>query len=379
MIPGILFFLLFPAVALWLCHRFPVLNKAGAIVICYAAGLLVGNLGLLPAGFRGAQEAMLNYAVPIALPLLFFSLDIRRWSRLAGISLLSFLFMSVAVLVAATVSFFIFRGVIGPESWKALGMLIGCYTGGTINLAAIGTALRTESNLFVSVNVADMLVTPLYLLFAITVLQRLLLLVLPPFARGASEAAAGEDADFTNYAGILSGRRIVGLAKALALALAIFAIGGGASLLVPAFSPVVAILVISTLGIACSFIPAVRKIEKSFQLGQYFILVFSLALSTMADVRQLLTTAPAAMAMVGTMVAIAAVIHVFLAAVAKIDVDTTITTSIACIFSPPFVPMVAAALKNREMVMTGVVTGILGWVSGTYLGIGYAYVLRLFG
>jgi uncharacterized membrane protein len=37
--------------------------------------------------------------------------------------------------------------------------------------------------------------------------------------------------------------------------------------------------------------------------------------------------------------------------------------------------MVAAALKNRDVILPGVVTGVIGWVIGTYLGIGVHTVL----
>jgi len=53
-----------------------------------------------------------------------------------------------------------------------------------------------------------------------------------------------------------------------------------------------------------------------------------------------------------------------------------VITSVAGIYSPPFVPMVARVLKNRDIVASGVVTGIIGWVVGTYLGIAVAYILR---
>ena len=384
-----LFFLLFPALVLYLCRRFALLNQIGAIVICYAVGLILGNLrllpfgpllghlGLLPQAVPGVQNAFINYTVPIALPLLFFSLNAKAWFKLAGVSLFAFLLEAIAVLVAATASFFVLRRIIGPETWKAVGMLIGCYTGGTINLAAIGTALRVDKNLFVAVNVSDMVISAVYLLLAITVLQRILLLVLPPFKSRNGAAADAEAQDFTSYDGILDRRRLPGLAAALGLAVLVFAVGGGASLLFPQeFSTVAAILIISTLGIALSFIPAVRRIEKSFQLGNYFILIFSLAVSSLADIGKLLSTAPGALALVGAMIFLCVLVHVILAAVFRIDADTVITTSIAGILSPPFVPMVATALKNREMIMTGVITGIIGWVIGTYLGISYGYLLR---
>jgi uncharacterized membrane protein len=40
--------------------------------------------------------------------------------------------------------------------------------------------------------------------------------------------------------------------------------------------------------------------------------------------------------------------------------------------------MVASVLKNKEIVVSGVITGIIGWVIGTYLGIAVAYILSLF-
>ena len=69
-------------------------------------------------------------------------------------------------------------------------------------------------------------------------------------------------------------------------------------------------------------------------------------------------------------------LHAALAALFKSDADTVIITSVAGICSPPLVPMVATALKNKEIVLSGVVTGIIGWVVGTYLGITLSYFLR---
>ncbi|HSW36434.1 MAG TPA: DUF819 family protein, partial [Candidatus Limnocylindrales bacterium] len=140
----------------------------------------------------------------------------------------------------------------------------------------------------------------------------------------------------------------------------------------------VAILTVSTLGIACSFIPKIRRIPMTFQLGQYFILIFCLVVSSMADIEKLLETAPTMLGMVTFVYFFSVALHVALAAVARIDTDTVIITSVAGLYSPPFVPMVAAALKNKEVIVSGFVTGIIGWVIGTYLGIAVAYILRMF-
>jgi uncharacterized membrane protein len=60
----------------------------------------------------------------------------------------------------------------------------------------------------------------------------------------------------------------------------------------------------------------------------------------------------------------------------KIDTDTTLIVSTTLILSPPFVPAVAAAFKNREIILTGIIAGIVGYSTGNYLGILMSYLLK---
>ncbi|MBP7343047.1 MAG: DUF819 family protein [Syntrophaceae bacterium] len=372
----VLFYLFFPAAAVYLAGRYSVFNKLGAVVICYIAGLIVGNLGMIPAGLATLQNLLMLITIGLALPLMFFSIDVRRWSRLAGKSLLSFGVQILSILIVAAAGFFIFRAAVGGESWKMAGMFVGVYTGGTVNLGAIATALRADQTLYLAAHTSDVLVSSLYLLFLMTVGRKALELFLPSFTAAGTSPAAKEQ-DFNSYAGIFAGQTMVGLAKVLGLAVLIFAAGGLAFL---AFSEdaafVVAILAISTLGILFSFIPAVRNIRMTYQLGNYFILIFCLVVSSMADFNRLVATAPVMLAYVAFTVVACLLLHVALARIFRIDADTVIITSVAGICSPPLVPLVASALHNRELVLSGVITGIIGWVVGTYLGIAMAYILR---
>jgi uncharacterized membrane protein len=73
------------------------------------------------------------------------------------------------------------------------------------------------------------------------------------------------------------------------------------------------------------------------------------------------------------------VLQVLFARLFKIDGDTVLVSSIALINSPPFVPMVAATLNNKDVVLTGISIGLLGYAVGNYLGIGiYELLLLLF-
>ena len=373
------FFVLFPALVIYLCQRFPVLNRLGAVVICYAVGILIGNISILPENIFGVQDTLMTLVIPLAIPLIFFSIDIKKWSRLAGKSLLSFAFVVLAVLITVCASYFIFRSLVGEEAWKVSGMLIGVYTGGTPNLAAIGTALNIDPTVYVATHVSDVVIGAIWLLIVITVLQRILLKFLPPFQRLGDEGQNQEQASFDSYSGIFRRRIILPLLGAFGIAVGIFAIAAALTLVVPhEFAMVVAILTVSTLGIAFSFIPSIRRIPMTFQLGQYLILIFCLVVSSMADVRELLNTAPAMIGLVAFVYFISVAVHVALSAIARIDADTVIVTSVAGLYSPPFVPMVASVLKNKEVIVSGVITGIIGWVIGTYLGIALAYTLNMF-
>lgn len=372
----ILFYLLFPVVAIHLARKYSICNRLGAVVICYIAGIIIGNIGVLPASLASLQNPFMLVAISLALPLMFFSIDVRRWSRLAGKSLLSFGLQVLSIMIVATLGFFIFRGWVGEETWKLAGMFVGVYTGGTVNLGAIATALRTDQTLYIAAHTSDVLVSTVYLLFLMTIGQRVLLKFLPAF-KPAETAALEKDPDFESYVGMFEKKTLVPLTGAMGLSVLIFVIGASSFL---AFNEdtafVVAILTISTLGIVFSFIPKIRNIRMTYQLGNYFILIFCLVVSSMADFNRLVSTAPIMLIYVTFTVFVCLLLHVLLAKIFGIDADTVIITSTAGICSPPLVPMVASALKNKEIVLSGVITGIIGWVVGTYLGITLAYILR---
>ncbi len=376
----ILFFVLFPALIIYLCEKFPVMDKIGPVILCYAIGIVIGNVGILPEDFSGKLDLLTTVTVPLALPLMFFSMDIRRWGRLAGRTLLSFVLASLAVAIASGIAYFIFRDKVGGESWKIAGMLIGCYTGGTPNLAAIGTALKVDTTSYIAVHASDVVVSAIYLMILISVFPRILPRILPRYKPVMSTEADTDTSRFSDTFMDFKKKDFLPLLRAFGLAVLILAIGGGLSFILPqSISMTVTILVITTLGILSSLIPAVRNTRMTFQLGHYFILIFSLVVSSMANIRDLVLSAPAILGYVATIVALSSLIHLVFSTAFRIDSDTHIITSTALVFSPPFVPMVAAALKNREIVITGVIIGIGGWMVGNYMGITIAYLLQSWG
>ena len=373
----VLFFVGFPALVVWLAEKkLAFVHKTGPAVICYAAGLALGNAGLLPEGAAAVQAAVSMVAVPIALPLLFFSLDVRGWTRSGPAALAAFGLEVVSITVVAVAGFLVFRGPIGGEAAKVAGMLVGVYTGGTINLAAVGSALRVPAPLFVAANASDIVLSGLYLLFLMSVGKRVFRALLPRSSSGAGLGTVEAYESGTSFAGLFQGRAAAPLACALGLAVAIAAAGAALSAAAPGgWGTIAAILTITSLGIAASFAPRIRGIRLTFALGNYLILVFCLAVGSMASLSALASSAPAVAGYVALAIFGSLVLHGVLCALFRIDADTMMITSVAGICSPPFVPMVSAALGNRELLVPGVITGIIGWVIGTYLGVGVALLL----
>ncbi|MDA3821469.1 MAG: DUF819 family protein, partial [Bacteroidales bacterium] len=302
----------------------------------------------------------------------------------------------VSVVIMVFLGFFLFRDHI-PETAKVGGMLIGVYTGGTPNLAAIAQALGVNEDQYILTHTVDLALGALTLLFLITGAQRFFLLYLKPYKSTGEYTADESDqmvSEFDSYKGFFKKDSFKNVLKALGLAVAIFLVGYGLSLFFvddstsgevvkKETSDVVAILTVTTLGIVLSLVPAINRIKKSFQLGMYFIYVFSIIVASKANLQEifnpdsmemlLYTSAYVAMAMIGSLF-----LHSILSWIFGINADDFIMTSTALSNSPPFVPVVAAALKNKEVMIPGMIIGVIGYAIGNYLGIIVAKVLEMF-
>jgi len=374
----ILFYVLAPALIIWLCKRFSWLGKLGSVAIAYAFGLILGNIGILPEGSDSWQDLMTTITIPLALPLLLFSLHVTRWFRMAGKTLLSMLIALVSVILMVALGHYLWGDQIA-ESWKVSGLLVGVYSGGTPNLASIMKALTIDENTYIITHTYDIVLSAFYLLFLITIGKGLFRAFLPRFTYVNNSGKEPSDVQnsIDDYSGIFKKASFVPLLKAFLIAVLILAIGGGLSEIVnPDYSMVTAILTITTLGILASLIPWVNKIKKSFELGMYFILIFSIVVASLADFSSFDLSALylfyyVILALFGSLF-----LHVLFSKLFKIDSDTTMITSTALICSPPFVPMIAGALKNKQVILSGLSVGIVGYAIGNYLGVFIAYLLK---
>jgi len=197
------------------------------------------------------------------------------------------------------------------EYWKLSGMFVGLYTGGTPNLMAIGMGLNVREETLILANTSDVITGGLYFVFLLTAAKWFYSKFLPRFG--------GADGIKENMDEAVGKPDPFGIIAAAALSIAFTGVSAGISTLITGKIDVaVVMLLITTLGISASFIKT---------------------------------------------------------AIFRIDADTAIITSTAGIYGPAFIGPVAQAIKNREVVISGLTCGLVGYAVGNYLGFAVAWLL----
>jgi uncharacterized membrane protein len=341
-------------------------------VCCYVLGIIFANIpgiAVSSAISKMATEA----SVPLAIPLLLFGTHFVKWFRLAKSTVLSFVLIVVTVCFVSIVVSLFFKEDL-PNYWQLAGMMVGVYTGGTPNLTAIGLAVGASESDFILMNGADLLLGALYLLFILTFGLKLIGRILPAFKFTTDN---DEILDASPWDDLQLKSKVLKSILLIVSSGAILGVSLGLSQLFFGQDNVgFIILVITTLGISFSFIHKVRSFVGSYEVGQYLLLVFCVGIGTMANIEELSNGSLLYVTFLGSVMILSILIHLGLCALFKIDRDTAIITSVAGIFGPPFVGPVAQRLQNREIVVSGLTSGLVGYAIGNYLGLAVAYFVK---
>ena len=370
----ILFYLLSPAVVLWACNRSKILGKIGPVLVLYFLGFIIANLNLIPADYFPIQDTLSTIAIPLALPMMLYSCDFKKFSVKTSLKIT--ILGVVAVVVMVILGNVLLERPLGGDSEAAVigGAIAGKCTGGTPNLAALKVMLDMDNNTFIILNSFDMIICFVYLVFLMTFGIKWARKVL---GRGIytvdQEVNVDEYAVKNPYADFGKKKSLIQLFKVLLLTLVIVAAAFGVATLAKRYDEniftVVMILTLTTLALLFSLWKEVKTWDKSYDAGMYLIYIFSIVVASMANLRTiefegtLAIVAYQVLAIFGSLF-----LTILLAKIFKVDGDTTIITSNTLINSPIFVPMIAASMKNRDIVVVGVTIGLVGYALGNYLG-----------
>lgn len=399
---AIAIYLLFPIIIVSAFHKWKILQKIGTVILAYAVGIIMSLTGFVTfepgtadaATFESIQKLIMNISVPLAIPLMLFNCDFKLWTRALPKTILALVGGIIAITVAVISGFFIFRNTGVNDIANVSAMMTGIYTGGTMNFNALGAALGVDPTTITLVLTFQMLITFPLIMFITGGGYRLFRKILPFPDESTSISKLGsniEDHGIENYGMMLNKKVFPKTMLGLLLSIGFLAVGAGLSLLLynlgvvgdqetgtGKLNELVIILTITTLSIIASFSKKIRELPKTFELGMIFILIFSIAVASQFNPYSIDMSAISLGLFVLYIMLVSVIIHIIFCRFSKINGDLYTVAQVGLFCSPPFIPPVVGAMGNKKVLISGIVIGLIGYAIGTYMGVGIAYLLKLF-
>jgi uncharacterized membrane protein len=352
--------------------KFKLIEWLSPVVCCYGLGIVLGNLPGISWDPKLART-LSEVSIMLSLPMLLLATDFPAWFKLAKQTILSFVVLILCVMLVSYIFGKAFASY-DPEVWKMAGMLVGVYVGGTANLTAIGKILEIRDDAFITLNAVDVALGGIYLLIIMSVGVKILTKIFKPF----DHSLVPEDSrDLLNWKKLSLSKKtlhslilIIGCLTAVGISL------GLSKLLTGGESAGVIILILTVIALGLSFIHKIRHFEGSQEVGHFFLLVFCVAVGSLANVNELLTGKAWYFAFASCVMFGSIFLHFLCCYFLKIDRDTAIITSMAGIFGPAFIPPMSDVLKNRAILVSGITTGLVGIAVGNFAGLLVSWLLN---
>ena len=380
-------YFIIPIIIILLFNKYRWARSIGTVIMAYAVGIIAALIGFLPTGtepgaeaLESMQKTLMNVAVPLAIPLMLFNSDFKLWTKSLPKTMAVLLGGLVSILIAVVSGYFLFRNAGIPQFDRVAAMMTGIYTGGTMNFSALGNMLEVDPSLITMTLTFEEIATLPFIVFIVAGGYKVFRKLLPAQADGA--AAETEEAfkteSFENYKGMLQPKTFGRMMLGFLLSLGMLAVGAGLSLLIThKLNELIVILTITTLAIAASFSPKVRALPKTFELGMFFILIFSIVVASKFDIHHIKGSLQILWFIVYVMLT-SIVLHLIICKIFKVEGDLFTVGHISLLCSPPFVPPIVEALGNRKVLLSGIVIGLAGYAAGNYLGVLIAWMLGAF-
>ncbi|MBO6081007.1 MAG: DUF819 family protein [Bacteroidales bacterium] len=382
-------YFIIPFLIILIFNKFRWAKSIGTVIMAYAVGIIVALLGILPSGaepgaeaLESMQKTLMNVAVPLAIPLMLFNSDFKLWTKSLPKTMAVLIGGLISILVAVVSGYFIFRNAGIPQFDRVAAMMTGIYTGGTMNFSALGSMLEVDPSLITLTLTFEEIATFPFIVFIVAGGYNFFRWLLP--AKQSEDAATEETQSvktesFENYRGMLQPKTFGKMMLGFLLSLGMLAIGAGLSLLITGkLNELVVILTITTLAIIASFSQKVRNLPKTFELGMFFILIFSVVVASKFDIHQIDRSSLKILWFILFVMLTSIILHLIICKIFKVEGDLFTVGHISLLCSPPFVPPIVEALGNRKVLLSGIVIGLAGYAAGNYLGVLIAWILGVF-
>ena len=362
------------------------------VVLLYLIGMLCCTFKIWDAA--ATKDAYNTVRNPILYAMIFLMLlrcDIRQILKLGPKMLLGFFCGSISIGIAFFVTYAGMHSLLGADAWKGLGALCGSWMGGSGNLVAVADALKAEEIQLAGASIVDSIdysIWVMLLLWAINFAPKFNK-VMGANTKTLDEVAARLDAEFAEakkkpveFGGLMFLLGLGLLASALCTNAGTYlasAIPEAIPLLKNVFDKATYIIVLITiLGLVLAMTP-IGKIAGSAELSNIMLYMVIALIASRASFMELLEGGMLWWIVAGFVIlAIHGVLMLLCAFIFKLDMFTCGVASLANIGGTASAPILAASYSG-SLVSVGVLMALMGYVVGTFGGIGVGYAMSIFG
>jgi len=381
------------AVSIYLEQTYKWASKVTGAIIGLILAMFLANIRVIPTE-AATYDIVWGYVVPLGIPLLLFNANIKKIWRESGRMLVIFLLSSIGTLIGVFVSFMLLKNHI-PDLYKMAAMMTGSYIGGGVNFAAMAESFGTGSEWVSALVVADNLLMAVYffVLLAIPSIEFFRKKFTHPHIDEVESKVDTKEGE--TLAAQYWGRKDISLrdiAFGVALSFVIVWVSTEISnflgSVIPTGNFVLDLfngflgnkyLMITTITVLlATFAPNfMSNIHGAQEIGTFLIYIFLVVIGVPASLQLIFTKAPLLLLFTGIIVAINMIISLVLGKIFKFNLEEILLASNANIGGPTTAAAMAIAKGWNKLIGPIILSGILGYVIGNYLGIFMGNLLHL--
>ncbi len=363
-------------VSIYLEERLAVARALGSVLLAIVISAIAANLGFLPSQ-SAAYDALGGIGVNIGIALILLGVDFRSVVKAGPGMLVAFGLGVVGTAAGALVATYFLHDAVGPETWKLAGQYTGTYTGGGVNMVAVGRALDTSPELFSAAVAADNVTTTIWMIVCFGAPA-----FLAPLWRGVGtrhktplEPSPKEGIPATSSPFMSSLRAVTAkdLAALAAISLGAVWLSGVLAEWLPQLPEV---LWLTVMVLVLAQLPQIRNIAGGPVLGAGILQLFLAGLGAQSIIAQIVRVGLPVFYFTVIVVAMHGLLLFGVGRLLRIDLGTLTVASQANVGGPASAMALATARGYPDKLLPGVAVGLLGYAVGNFVGFGIAGLAR---
>ena len=354
-------------------------KSISGVLVAIILAAICASVGFIPSGSDPnlpvpVYDFAFTWLIPFSIPLLLFNVHLKKVFQESGRLMLIFLIGAIGVVMGAVLAAWLLD--LGENTYKLAAVYTATYTGGSVNFMAVASSFDfLEDPLFAASIVVDNVFTILFLM---------LLIALPrmSFVKKYFPKADKNDVDEIPVQSTNQKSLIEQIGVSLAIAGVLVALGMWlAPVLELALNTEIkldVLLITMFIIILANVMPKwLAKYEAmAFQIGMYLLYVFLAVIGATCDLSKMFTSSPKVLMFAAIVLFVHLAVTLLAGKWLKFSLEEIAIASGANSGGVSISAPMAVMFQMKKAVTPAILIGIMGYVVGTFLGIGVGVFLK---